>query len=264
MRNPPPNKIHWTDEMDAFLTKNYPYMTNRQLAAALKLQLTSVRTRLYSLGYKRMELEYWTEAQVEFLRTYYCIIGDVELAEIFNRLWPKEKGWTKKHIEKKRRYLCLKRTKLQQKSIRKRNETNGRWSESHAKRWRGRAVSVGTVKIWNMSWGATPYIRTKDGYERLCRFMWEYHNGDIPKGFNIHHKDGNVMNCRISNLEMFTDEQMANENAASVKLTDNYVAGVLTHGNKPLRKELVENHQDLIEAKRQQLKLNRKIKEYEK
>lgn len=38
----------------------------------------------------------------------------------------------------------------------------------------------------------------------LHRVVWESYNGKIPKGFHIHHKDGNKDNNDISNLEMIS------------------------------------------------------------
>lgn len=35
----------------------------------------------------------------------------------------------------------------------------------------------------------------------LHREVWRHHHGDIPKGWHIHHKDGNPANNDISNLE---------------------------------------------------------------
>lgn len=37
--------------------------------------------------------------------------------------------------------------------------------------------------------------------KQLHRAVWEYYNGEIPKGYHIHHIDGNVDNNDISNLE---------------------------------------------------------------
>jgi len=34
--------------------------------------------------------------------------------------------------------------------------------------------------------------------------VWEYHNGAVPKGHDIHHKDFNKLNFNISNLELLT------------------------------------------------------------
>ena len=38
--------------------------------------------------------------------------------------------------------------------------------------------------------------------KRLHRCVWEYHNGIIPKGYHVHHKDGNRQNNSISNLAL--------------------------------------------------------------
>ena len=36
----------------------------------------------------------------------------------------------------------------------------------------------------------------------MHRDVWEYHNGEIPDGFDIHHKNGDRTDNRIENLEM--------------------------------------------------------------
>lgn len=38
--------------------------------------------------------------------------------------------------------------------------------------------------------------------KRLHRVVWEHHNGPIPKGFHVHHIDGDVENNAIDNLEL--------------------------------------------------------------
>lgn len=37
---------------------------------------------------------------------------------------------------------------------------------------------------------------------RLHRVVWEFHNGPVPAGFHVHHKDGDRANNDISNLEL--------------------------------------------------------------
>lgn len=41
----------------------------------------------------------------------------------------------------------------------------------------------------------------------LHRAIWEHYNGEIPKGYDIHHKDGNPSNNDISNLECCTRKE---------------------------------------------------------
>ena len=38
--------------------------------------------------------------------------------------------------------------------------------------------------------------------ERLHRYVWEYYNGKIPKGYHVHHKDEDKTNNDIANLEL--------------------------------------------------------------
>lgn len=77
--------------------------------------------------------------------------------------------------------------------------------------------------------GQSPVIETyfgyriyknNDGYKRIVinskegtynyaihRLEWEFHHGEIPKGFEIHHKDHNRGNNDIDNLECVTPKQ---------------------------------------------------------
>ena len=98
----PQNKIVFTPEQHEFLKCNYKTMTNQQLATKLGLKLTRVRNEMRALGLKRMELQYWTKQQKQFLIDNYKLIGDREIARIFAIKYPKEKGWSKSQIVKKR------------------------------------------------------------------------------------------------------------------------------------------------------------------
>ena len=42
---------------------------------------------------------------------------------------------------------------------------------------------------------------------RLHRAVWKFYNGEIPKGYHIHHKDQNKNNNDISNLELISPSE---------------------------------------------------------
>lgn len=42
---------------------------------------------------------------------------------------------------------------------------------------------------------------------RLHRYIWEFYNGTIPKGYDIHHIDHNKDNNNIDNLELLSKEE---------------------------------------------------------
>lgn len=264
----PYNKILWTDEQLDYMKSNHSKLTNKQLADNLNLKVTSVRTKLYEMGFYKMRLEYWTDEQVDFLKANYQHLGDTELAEIFSQKWSKDKGWDKKHIEKKRRYLKLKRTQQEKENIHARNKENGVWAMCPINAWitRGGASTEGTIKFWRTSGGERliPHIKINGVYIHWNRWFWEQVNGKIPSNhYVVFVGDPSILT--IENLRCISQEQYKREfnTKAVVDLSDNYVAGMLTHKDKELRKD-VAAIPDLIQAKRTQLLLNRKIKQHGK
>lgn len=53
----------------------------------------------------------------------------------------------------------------------------------------------------------TGYYLNSSLRKRLHRYVWEYHNGEIPKGWHIHHIDGNKDNNDISNLQLIDEHK---------------------------------------------------------
>lgn len=176
------NKILFTEKGIQFLKDNYLKKTNQELANALGLKLTIVRMQLYALDLKRIEMEYWTEEQTNFLIENYKTIGDVELSEIFEETWPKNKRWTKNHIEKKRRYLELKRTKEEIQDIFIRNLEAGRFKVCAIKRWeRTGSNPIGTIVFWNLKQYnyKIPFIKTEEAYVHYYRWLYENKYGKL-------------------------------------------------------------------------------------
>lgn len=68
--------------------------------------------------------------------------------------------------------------------------------------------------------------------KRLHRAVWEYYNGPIPKGFHIHHIDGDRSNNNIENLSC----ESAHEHLSN-------------HGHSPEREAYGKMHIDRIRPK---------------
>ena len=60
----------WEDKDIKFLKDNYKNLTNPQLAKGLGIKLTTCRKKLYELGLKRMEMEYWNDEMINFIRIF--------------------------------------------------------------------------------------------------------------------------------------------------------------------------------------------------
>ena len=79
--------------------------------------------------------------------------------------------------------------------------------------------------------------RATKKYEYEHRMVWKKFFGDIPKGFVIHHKDGNKLNNDISNLVLMNAKEHAQMHAKQRGLGKDRV------GNEPANKtckELIE------------------------
>jgi hypothetical protein len=252
------NKIEWLPETDAFLRNNWDKKSNKDLAAAIGMKLSTVRKRLYQLGLKRMEQEYWTDEMVVFLKENYRFHGDKKLAEIFQKRYPKQKAWTLKHIEKKRNYLGLHRSKEELQAIKARQTKEGVWKINHWRRWAD-SFPINTIRVWHWEGQPRKVIKRPEGYILLAPYIYQKEIGPIPAGHIVTHKDKDPLNCEPDNLESISREENALRNSGPLRLTDNYIAGILTIGNKEIRSEVLKN-KGLIDLKRQSILLGRVIK----
>lgn len=236
----PGTKYVWTIDEVNFLKRNFYSMTNPELAKALDLNLTHVRTKCYELGLKRMERLLWTPEQVAFLKANYKRIGDTELAEMFSERWDKPKGWRKGQMEKKRRYLNLKRTEAMKSSVFKRNHKKGRWSECCTKAWetRGDANEVGTIVIWtNAKKRQRAFIKTKDGYILYNRWLWEQTHGPIKGKKIIRNNAAGVIPASVAELEMISMAENAIRNRSGFDMLPQDMKTAIKLTNK-LKKHL--------------------------
>lgn len=108
------------------------------------------------------------------------------------------------------------------------------------------------------------FIRIEKGkYVPLHRKVWQDHFGVIPKSHVVVFKDGNTMDCSIGNLECISKKEHLKRNQKgkhhSIELYDGFVTGVLKHLGVAAENITPE----MIELKRKQLLLNRKMKNYE-
>lgn len=254
----------WQDWEIKYLENNFYSSTNKQLSVALNIKLTALRTKCYEMGLKRMDLEYWTDEQQQYLVDNYKKCGDKELAEIFNKKWKKKKGWSLKHIEKKRKYLKLKRTAAELRSIKDKAIAKGVYRNGLVKTWDklGRSPE-GTIHFHKHSTGYRfPVIKVNGRFVQWARHTWIKNYGAIPKQMKVAFKDGNTRNMVLENLELVTCAEMARRNAkiSCIGLSDNYIIGMMTPNNPGIR-PVLKNYPGLINLKRKSLILNRKINE---
>ena len=148
----------------------------------------------------------WTQEMELWLMVHYENIGDKELSELMNITFPHKQKWTLKHIEKKRSYLNLKRTKEQVFFIKSENNK----SIDRSKMWdtRGR-TPAGSVVVWKVGGYDVEFIRLEKAFERLSRYNWEKHHGKIKEGFNVVLKDHRKSAGDMNNLILLSNAELA-------------------------------------------------------
>jgi len=263
-------KFEFTLAHETFIRDNFDKMSNKELASAMGFKLQFLRAKCHAMKLYRMKLEYWTDEQVAFLRENYRHIGDKELASIFNTKWKKNKTWTLKHIEKKRSYLKLKRTKDELNAIRDRNVELSVWSRGKGNtHWLTYGVArQGEIRMIVLASGRlTPMIKVGSFWKAWARYTWEQAYGTVPKGMMVCFKNDDPMEYKkgIAELELLTRDELADRNRKKciTGLSDNYVAGMLSYG-KPELKQFIKDNPMLIELKRNELLLTRAIKQHER
>ena len=55
------------------------------------------------------------------------------------------------------------------------------------------------------------YRRTDKERSLLSHYIWQKHHGPMPYGWGVHHKDGNVLNDAIENLECLTIKEISSK-----------------------------------------------------
>lgn len=111
---------------------------------------------------------------------------------------------------------------------------------------------------------------TKDGYreirvrkgkfELLHRHNWEQVHGHIPESIIMRCKDGNIKNCGPDNWYLIDRASQLAANSGRDELTDKFIVDSMTHRHAELKPAFAEMP-ELIELKRNQIKLKRQINE---
>lgn len=86
-------------------------------------------------------------------------------------------------------------------------------------------------------------IKVKDDKrQRLHVYVWEYYNSEVPKGYEVHHKDEDKYNNDISNLELLEDVEHRKVHAISLKNNKKRLERLRKHLNEVARPKASEWH----------------------
>lgn len=262
-----------------FLENNYYALTNMQLLTQINakrnshISLSTMLSHCHRIGLTRGMQIRWSKEDIQFLKANFRNHGDLELSQMLN-----ERGltfrvvngenvfrtFTKKHVEKKRSLLGLIRTSEEVKQIRRRNNRifhqgftteNNLWAKGF---WQ--SFPEKQVRVWRQEQRSIKYIKVNGKFVPLHRYNFEKTHGPIPKGKIIRAKDGNLMNCDPANWELVDRLEHLEKNTGRGELTDGYIISKLSV-RQPEMKGALAQMPEIIELKRNQIKLRRTINE---
>lgn len=224
-----------TPAEDKFLKKNYLKLPSKRLADKLGRSDVFVRTRLRQLG---LEKPKW------------LIEKFVQDARLKKGNVPPNKG------KKQSEYMTMAQ-------IRRTAKT--RFKKGHIPH-NALGIKDGDITIRHTSKkkGSKPYkwIRIRMGiWEMYHVHVWKKRFGPVPDGYIIVFRNGDTMNCRLSNLKCITRQ----EHAENTRNSDGYIARTMAYNKgakfktNPEILEYIKSRPDLIEAKRSIIQLNKQI-----
>ncbi len=184
-----------------FIEKMFLKHSAQSIADKLQIKVWKVRHYAYSIGLKKQINKYWNSDEILILKSEYKYKGDTEIAEMLGR--------TKKQIEKKRKYLNLKRTTNQIRKIRGRNNViyEHGFQKGHippSLRKEG--------EIWQRKKDKNFFTKQNGIVYKLSRWVWLSSGRKLKKGYMIVHKNKDLSNNNISNLEQIKPSENIRRN----------------------------------------------------
>ncbi len=205
---------------------------------------------------KAKKFSRWSEEEIQFVKTHYETMSRTEIARELGRTFGAVKT------------MCDKRLKIRKsaeglKHVLKRScGLKTRFTKGHAP---VQTLFPGAITIRHERGRNKDYIRyywyirLEDKWEKLHVYMWTLKNGPVPKGYIVVFKNKNSLDVRYENLEMITFEENMKRNSGSLSLSDTYIAGIMSGGDRQLQKALLKNNKELIDLNRQKILTNKSI-----
>ena len=230
------SRVVWSKYMEKVLTDMYADHPSEEIAKKVRVTVRQVYNKANHMGLKKSN---------EYLNS--AASGRIQKGEDLGRAYRFPKGLTPWNKGKKLPGHGCKRT-----MFKKGNEPHNTGKDGDISIRGGK--NNGTYK----------YLRVAKGkWVLLHRKLWEDEYGKIPKGMILVFKNGDTLNCELDNLELITRKQ----HAANTRNKPEYIAKTIaqTSGlgkgkyDKEMASYIANNRPDLIELKRQQLKLGKAL-----
>lgn len=143
----------------------------------------------------------WSKEEKEILISMYREHGNKYIADILNARSSRTRDFNDKVINKKLRFMKLKRTKEELQAIHQKHVKDGVYKGLLIGKVTKRRLADESIRIKKMGHaGPTKMIKIGGKWKMLSRHVYEKEHGPIPVDHIIIHKNGNKFDCDIENL----------------------------------------------------------------
>lgn len=257
----------WTQKDIEYLVANYPTVNTALIAEKLNCTKLAVVQQANKNGV--VKLKVWTPLKDRYLRIYYPNHDSQQLAD--------KLGVSKNAMQMHANYLGVKKSLqfLQNEAKRLENNTSTRFKKGHVAWNKGKKMTlIASKKSWFKK-GMVPHNTKYDGHQRVTKdgyieervqqglyrlkhiLVWEAHRGPYNGATHcLWFKDRNRLNCDIDNLELIT----RGESIRRTQQTDEFILSArMGVKDKSMQKLVKQKHPELIDLKRKQLQLQKRI-----
>ena len=238
-----------TDIQKSFILENIDSLSTTEIAQKLNISLLKIHTFCKKQNIKLADYDIYTDEEMNFIKNNYLTMSYKEIAEVIGR-----KMWA---VRDKARRMGLKRTPEASQLLQAR--ICYRFEKGHKPIG---TMFDGAISIRTDKRGIKyQFIRLAENvWIHLQLYNWEKLNGKIPDDKILRCKTEDTLNADPSNWELTDRADHLARNSGRKDLDDKYISSILATSDKDLRKKY-RQMPELIELKRNQLKLRRTINE---
>lgn len=188
-------KFRFTEQQLAYLREHYARTQNKVLADKFGCSIHTIENKSFELGLKKDKDFVWEMSRENMKRiTHLGMVHRYQKGQSPVNKGKKQKEYMSPEAIERTKATRFQKGQLPKNTLHDHAVTIRIDSKGRPYKW----IRLGLAK-W------VPYHR----------YLWEQHNGPIPKGYNIQFRDGNTLNCEdINNLYIISrSEQLKTENS---------------------------------------------------
>ena len=240
-----------TKKQKDFVLSNYEVLSINKICEICHLNSHQVYRLISRSGIRKARWSNFSSGDEKLLRDAYTTMSNVAIGELLNR--------THESIHAKLALMKLTRTPEQRLAIRRKYAAHTFYTKGSLPH---NTKSDGEITTRTSKNGRKFQFKrlSLSEWKPLQIFNWELIYGTIPKGMVLRCLTNDTLDCHTDNWELVDRSSHLAKNSGQVTLEDKYITMILTLINKDFR-PFVEKMPELIELKRNQLKLRRTINE---